>query len=95
MALFTFPGFRASAAARLRDRRLLWRRRRLVPVQRVCPAEGTSEDESARAQFKQDKAGTTGLEAFPTVGGARLFFLWQPKGSAEFCGLFCNPLFLP
>lgn len=68
-----FTGSRASPTARLWDCRLLWRRRGLVPVQRVRPEEGAEEDESARVQFKQDKAGAAGLETSRAAGGARLF----------------------
>lgn len=81
------PGSRASATARLRDRRLLRRRRGLIPIQRVCPEEGTEEDESARIQFKQDKAGAAGLETSRAVGGARLFCGSQTLRAAELCGL--------
>lgn len=68
------PGSRAPPTTWLRDRRLLRRRRGLIPIQRVRPEEGTDEeDESARIQFKQDKAGAAGLEASRAAGGARLF----------------------
>ena len=68
-----FTGSRASPTTRVRDRRLLRRRRGLVPIQRVRPEEGAEEDESARVQFKQDKAGAAGLETSQAAGGARLF----------------------
>lgn len=46
------------------------RRRGLVPIQRVRPEEGTEEAESARIQFKQDKARAARLEASQAAGGA-------------------------
>lgn len=55
--LCLLSGSGAPAAARLRDRWLLRRRRGLVPVQRVRSAAGTEEDVSARRiKFQQDKA---------------------------------------
>lgn len=83
----TFPGSGASATAWLRDCRLLWRRRGLIPVQRVRPEEGTEEDKSARIQFKQDKARAAGLGTSWTIGGARLFCGSQTLNAAELCGL--------
>lgn len=87
-----FPGSGASATAWLRDRRLLWWRRGLIPIQRVRPEEGTEEDESARIQFKQDKAGAARLGPSQAVGGARLFCGSQTVNAAELCGL-CFTLF--
>lgn len=75
-------GSGASAAARLRDRRLLRRRRGLIPIQRVRPEEGTEEAESARIQFKQDKARAARLEASQAAGGAsEETFLRQPNAA--------------
>lgn len=83
----SFAGPGAPAAARLRDRRLLRRRRGLVPVQRVRPEEGAEEAESTRVQLQQDKAGAAGLEASRTVGGARLSCGSQSSNAADLFGL--------
>lgn len=75
-------GSGASATARLRDRRVLRRRRGLIPIQRVRPEEGTEEAESARIQFKQDKARAARLEASQAAGGAlEETFLRQPNAA--------------
>lgn len=77
-------GSGASAAARLRDRRVLRRWCGLIPIQRVRPEEGTAEAESARIQFKQDKAGAARLEDSRAAGGAlEETFLRHP--SAALC----------
>lgn len=58
------------------------RRRGLIPIQRVRPEEGTEEAESARIQFKQDKARAARLEASQAAGGAsEETFLRQPNAA--------------
>lgn len=82
-----FSGSRAPPTTWFRYRRLLWRRRWFIPIQWVRPEEGTEEDESARIQFKQDKAGAAGLETSRAAGGARLFCGSQTLEAAELWGL--------
>ena len=80
------PGSGAFAATRLWNRRLLWGRRGLIPIQRVRPEEGIEEDESQRAELKQDKTGAAGLEtSWPE--DARLFSGSQALGTAGRPGL--------
>lgn len=62
LCLVAGPG--ATTATWLRDRGLVWRRRRLVSVQRVHPAARAPEI-SARTPDEQDKTGAAGLEPNP------------------------------
>lgn len=59
--VYVFEGPGAAAAARVRDLGLVWRRRGLIPVQRVRAEEGAATGPT-RPSDQQDKTGATGLK---------------------------------